>query len=86
MRENGALTAGEHRGHPAPPGSEERVADRVDAAMNAVQAARPNALPHRARTKPKRGELRQRDHAVLPLREGRYRRFRSASGELRLYS
>jgi hypothetical protein len=61
------------------------MTDRIDPAVDAVQARAADPLPHGARKEPELIQLRQRDDAVLPLSQRRDRRVRTASGEFRLY-
>jgi hypothetical protein len=49
MAEDGPIAAGQDRRHPSPLIAEVRVADGVDATVDAVQAAGGDAIANRAR-------------------------------------
>jgi len=59
MAEHCALSARKHRRHPSPLIAQGCVADRVDTAMNAVQAAGRDAARDPARIDPATIQLRQ---------------------------
>src|SRR5262245_3352786 len=65
MAQYGSLAAREHRCHPIAVLAQAPVPDRVDAAVNAVQA--PASHPHldRAASQPRFAQLRARDRSVL---------------------
>jgi hypothetical protein len=50
------------------------MAYRVDAAVDAMEAASGNALPHTTRGEAERIELGKAKHSVLARREAHYRR------------
>ena len=67
MAQRAPLAARQRRRLPPPAVARGRVADRVDAAVDPVQAARPRTRrPMLAAVKPGGDELREGDHAVLP--------------------
>ena len=62
------LATGQYRCHPSPLIADVGVTDRVDTAMNAVQAPGPDAVGDSAPGDPMCTQLRRRDHAVLSSR------------------
>jgi hypothetical protein len=73
MGEHGAGPAGQHRRQPVPLGAQRRVADRVDALVEAMQPARAQPVIDGVARHSQRGELAPGQHAPLPLRELRHR-------------
>jgi hypothetical protein len=71
VRKDGAGAACHHRSQPPALGTEEHVAHRVHAAIQAVKAAGSGPLLDRAGAEPERRQLRQRDDAPLPPRQVR---------------
>lgn len=69
MAQDGALAAREHRGHPAPVGREQRVADGIDASVHAVQPTTRNAMRDPTGTQAQRPQLPRRHDAVLTCGE-----------------
>ena len=66
VTQHGTVAAREHRGHPAAALRQARVADGVDASVNAVEATGVNAVVDRLATKAKGKELWIRNNSVLP--------------------
>jgi hypothetical protein len=69
VTESRSLAGPEHRGHPTRFLREARVADRVHAAVNAVQPAGVDTMGHRSARQPERGQLPDRDQPVLTPRD-----------------
>jgi hypothetical protein len=65
MAEHRGRPARQHGGHPRAVGRQQRMSDRVDAAVDAVQATRTHAVLRRARAQAGAGELGERHDAVL---------------------
>lgn len=70
MAELGLGTAGENRCHQAAKRAGLRPTDRVDAPVQFMEPAGPEAVHHRFIGHPETQQLDARDDAVLPLREG----------------
>jgi hypothetical protein len=69
VAQDGGLAAGQDRREMSPLAGQRGAADRVDAAVDAVQAAALRAQLHRSRAEPERLQLRQRHHAPLAMSE-----------------
>ena len=65
VAEDGGLAAGKHRRHPPAFVAEPGMADRVNAAMDTMQASRPPVSPNRRFAQSGVAELANRDDAVL---------------------
>src|SRR5581483_8332422 len=61
----GALATGQDRGHPLPVAGQLASPDRIDAAMNRVQAAFRDPVLHGFEGEADREQLKQGDYAVL---------------------
>ena len=82
VAQRGARPAGEHGGHPPAVGTERRVPDGVDAAMDDVQPPGRHTAIDRTGGEAERPELPARDDAVLARRERRDARVDGGFDEL----